>query len=372
MSVPIICDGCGGRLAVPEDYARNKMQCPHCGVMCVIPPRSAAKKKAVVSQPVEEPRFDDDEEPAKPTTFTTAPAPATKGLVTCRKCGESVRPPAPQRGKKRQCPVCGAALPEPVARAQQKPKAPAVPPPPDEFAGAVIDDDPDSGNPYGAADPGARRCPGCTDMLAPEVAVCVRCGFDLRAGRKVVKEYKRLDQSWDCGMSLQLRVILFALCQAAALTAFVLGLATLDNPIGEMIATFIVAWMTYTVMTGFLLGTYEHIHLKRSKSGKIDMTRTWRIAFVPFPAQEIDLRSRFGVTCGADEYAKMWDWIMLAVLLGSGIVPALIFYYFAIHKDRYFVGLCGEHESLEEKIYRGWDREQMLEIQHTLRDALTP
>jgi DNA-directed RNA polymerase subunit M/transcription elongation factor TFIIS len=368
MSVPIVCNGCGGRLTVPDDYARNKMQCPDCGVMCVIPPRTAAKKQAAVSQPVEEPRFD-DEEPAAPTPFAEAPAPAGKGLLTCRSCGELVRAPATKRGKKRHCPVCGAAWPETAVRGKQAPSLP-IPPPPDEFVGVAIDEDPDSGNPYGTADPGARRCPDCTELLAPGVAVCVRCGFDLRAGRKVVKEFQRLDQSWDCGMSLQLRVILFLLCQAAALTAFALGFAILDNPIREMIATFVFAWMTYTVMTAFLLGTYEHIHLKRSKSGKIDLTKTWRIGFVRFPSAEIDLRSRFGVICGADEYAKMWDWLMLIVLLGSGIVPAVIFYYFAIHKTKYFVGLCGEHESLEEKIYRGWDREQMLEIQHTLRNAL--
>jgi ssDNA-binding Zn-finger/Zn-ribbon topoisomerase 1 len=370
MSVPIVCNGCGGRLAVPEDYARNKMQCPECGVMCVIPPQTAAKKKAPAPPSAEEPRFE-EEEPAAPTTFTERPAPSGKGLITCRQCGELVRAPARKRGKQGNCPVCGAAWPTPASRATQaRPSAP-VPPPPDEFAGAAIDDDPDSGNPYGTADPGSRRCPDCTEQLAPGVAVCVRCGFDLRAGRKVVKEYQRLDQSWDCGMSLQLRVILFLLCQAAALTAFALGFALLDNPIREMIATFVITWMFYTAMTGFLLGTYEHVHLKRHKSGKIDLSKTWRIGFIRFPPHEIDLRSRFGVTCGADEYAKLWDWIMLFVLSGSGIVPAVIFWYFVIHKTKYFVGLCGEYESLEEKVYRGWDRERMLEIQQTLRDALT-
>ena len=367
MSDPIVCNGCGGRLTIPDDYARNKMQCPDCGVMCVIPPRAAAKKKAPAPPSAEEPRFEDDE-PVAPTRFAERPTPSRKGQATCRQCGELVRPPASRRGKRGQCPVCGADWPEPTARV--KPAAAPIPPPPDEFAGATIDDDPDSGNPYGAADAGARRCPDCTELLAPGVAVCIRCGFDLRAGRKVVKEYQRWDQSWDCGMSLQLRVILFLLCQAAAVTAFALGFAVLANPIREMIATFIFTWMIYTMMTAFLLGTYEHIHLKRYKSGKIDLRKTWRIGFVRFPSAEIDLRSRFGVMCGADEYAKLWDWLMMFVLFGSGIVPGVIFWYFAIHKDKYFVGLCGEHESLEEKIYRGWNREQMLEIQRTLRDAL--
>ena len=37
----------------------------------------------------------------------------------------------------------------------------------------------------------------------------------------------------------------------------------------------------------------------------------------------------------------------------------------------YFVALCGEHEHIEEKVYRGWNKERMAEIQQTLRDALT-
>jgi hypothetical protein len=369
MSVPIVCNGCGGRLTVPDDYARNKMQCPECGVMCVIPPGTAAKKQAAISQPVEEPRFDDEEPPA-PTRFAEAPAPAGKGLLTCRSCGELVRAPATKRGKKRHCPVCGAAWPETALRVMQAPSLP-IPPPPDEFAGVAIDEDPDSGNPYGTADPGARRCPDCTEQLAPGVAVCVRCGFDLRLGRKLAKEYQRLDMSWDSGMSLPTRVLLFLICQAAAWTAIIVGLATLDNPIGEEIATFVFSWMVYTAMTGFLLGTYDHLHLKRSKSGKIDLTRAWRICFWPFPAQAIDVRAYFSVTSGAGEYANWWDWLIFCILLSPGIVPALLYWYFAIHKTEYFVGLCGEHESLEEKVYRGWDRERMLEIQRTLRAALT-
>ena len=180
-----------------------------------------------------------------------------------------------------------------------------------------------------------------------------------------------MDMSWTSGMSLGMRVALFLLCQAAALTAIVVGLATLDNPIHEEIATFAASWLVYTMMTGFLLGTYDHFHLRRYKSGKVDLIRTWRIAFVPFPPRPIDVRAYFSVTTGASEYANWWDWLIFCILLSAGIIPALIYWYFAIHKTEYFVGLCGEHEHIEEKVYRGWSKERMLEIQQTLGDALT-
>ncbi len=246
-----------------------------------------------------------------------------------------------------------------------------VPPPPDEFAGTTIDDDPDSGNPYGAADAGARRCPECTELLGPDVVVCVRCGFDMRLGRRLVKKYQRFDESWDSGMAPSTRWLLFLICQAAAWTAMIVGFTTLDNDKWEMIATFACSWLIYTAMTGFLLGTYDHLHLKRSKLGKIALSRAWRVCFWPLPPREIDLRAYVSVTCGAAEYATWWEWLIFCCLLSAGILPALIYWYLAIHKTEYFVGLCGEHESLEEKVFRGWDKERMGEIQQMLRDALT-
>jgi hypothetical protein len=172
-------------------------------------------------------------------------------------------------------------------------------------------------------------------------------------------------------MSPPTRILLFLVCQAAAWTAIIAGIATLDNPLREELTTFILSWMVYTAMTGFLLGTYDHLHLKRSKSGKITLTRAWRVCFWPFPPREIDLKAYFSVTSGAAAYATWWEWLVFCILLSPGIVPALLYWYFAIHKTEYFVGLCGEHESLEEKVFRGWDKERMLEIQQTLRDALT-
>src|SRR5262245_18550870 len=33
----VICQGCGQAFDVPEGYARNKIQCPGCGVICPVP-----------------------------------------------------------------------------------------------------------------------------------------------------------------------------------------------------------------------------------------------------------------------------------------------------------------------------------------------
>ena len=37
MSRSVVCHSCGKRLEVADDYRRNKVQCPGCGVMCQLP-----------------------------------------------------------------------------------------------------------------------------------------------------------------------------------------------------------------------------------------------------------------------------------------------------------------------------------------------
>src|SRR5262245_35811118 len=42
MSATVICQGCGQAFDVPEGYARNKIQCPGCGVICPVPAGSGS------------------------------------------------------------------------------------------------------------------------------------------------------------------------------------------------------------------------------------------------------------------------------------------------------------------------------------------
>ena len=44
MSVTVLCAGCGGRVAIPDDYTRARIRCPDCGVMSDVP--AGAQKPA--------------------------------------------------------------------------------------------------------------------------------------------------------------------------------------------------------------------------------------------------------------------------------------------------------------------------------------
>lgn len=383
MSMDIICNGCGARLTVPDGYSRNKMQCPECGVMCPVAPQPAARPKADARRPapepapVAEPDLLDvvEEEPVAPPPRVTAiarrPTPA-KGLSECPRCGEMVRAPARKSGKRRRCPACSALWPDVDAVPKAPPPPPRpVAPPPDEFAGSSPDDDPETSNPYRTADVGARRCPGCSDLLQPEVVLCTRCGYDLRTGRKTVKQYQPFTHTWDSGMPLTTRLILFMLCQAAALIAIGTGLVIFADDLWVAIPTFGLSWMVYTAMTAFLLGSFQTGRLKRYKSGKVDLTLRLRVAFIPMPPKDIDVRAHTGVVSAATANNSAVDWLIFFFLLMSALFPAIVYWYCALYKTTYTVTLTGQHGAPMETVYSGWSEEQMQEIKQALADALT-
>jgi predicted RNA-binding Zn-ribbon protein involved in translation (DUF1610 family) len=376
MSFAIVCHGCGANVQVPENHARNKMQCPECGVYCPVPPRPAPKKKA--DKPAEDAApAAANEEPVKPVRAAPPPTafvaePPGEGLATCPHCGEIVRVPERKRGKPGKCPVCGSAWPAPPPRPKPAPPPPRpVPPPPDEFAGSTPDEDPDSGNPYRAADAASRRCLGCSDYLKPEVVVCVRCGFDLRTGRKLVKEYQKIERSWDSGLSPKLRWVLFAVLQGFTLLAIVTGLMLVEDSPVVAVPTFFLSWLIFTTLTGFIFGTYDHCELKRYKSGRIDLYQTWRYGFIPWPTKKIDVRDYFTATARVTARDGIWEWLIFIFLLMYCGVPALFYWYFVIHKTEYNVVLNNELRNLELFVYRGGSEAQMHEIKQIFDDALT-
>ncbi len=73
--------------------------------------------------------------------------------VTC-KCGKRFRVRDEHAGKRGKCPSCGAAVTIPAAGAEAPP-----------------------------AD--GRPCPGCARPLASEAVLCVNCGYDVRAGKRL-------------------------------------------------------------------------------------------------------------------------------------------------------------------------------------------
>ena len=216
--MPIICEGCGRPVPIPEDYRRNKIQCA-CGVICAVPksereetatptPRLTpmAKPSCCTEQEAERRLLDEDppasKPPNEPPRFrdpepAERPEPAKKPAVVemrfkCRRCGLLVR-------RQGECPSCDAGTmpapkPKPIWRSVDEP---------DEM------DAEEDASPYIVEGGEEVRCPKCSFMLPPESVLCVRCGFHLTKRKKVLKTYQPIERQWETNYSRSSRLALF-------------------------------------------------------------------------------------------------------------------------------------------------------------------
>jgi Double zinc ribbon len=395
MSRSVICHGCGQRLEVDDAYTRNKVQCG-CGVFCELPPPARREDEAFPAAPRRDPPPAPaaPEPPARPRRPVTPSPPTTRredqGLVTCPNCGELVRPLQVRRGRARQCPSCGASLAAPDAKTVRLPPAPpppAVPapqplgdrvplsddedllvrlsnPPPKPVLPPPAPDDEDDGRPYVFVETGERNCPGCGKLLAPGVTECPGCEFDLEAGRKLDKVYAPVSFTWHAGMSPAKRWTLFLLAESIMVVPCVIV------AIAHVSLLYVLGPLSfYTLLVSFLLGTWDRLDLTRDRKGKVQLTQTWYICFIPRAPDHIKIYSYEGISTGTDWEAGCWEWFVFWNLFFSGVVPGLLWWYFVIHQDVFFVALTKDHGFPDRKIYRGRDDDRMREIAGTIRDV---
>jgi hypothetical protein len=355
MNAAVICQGCGQPVAVPEDYRRNKIQCPACGVICPVPAgaRSDAPKKAAAPEP--EPSYDDlfEDEPAhkESPAEETAPAPAAPAtrpaakelLFPCRRCGRLVR-------RQRECPVCDA--PEPLIPGL--PNLSLDDGPPDE------DDDP---SPYKVEGGDLPVCPACRKLLTAGAVVCVSCGFHLRKRKKLVKEYQPIRRRWETNYPLRPRLALFLVLWSLTLATHVIGLSLTGG-----VSSYLASLILFTAMGSFLLGTYDTIDLSRDRKGHVTLVKTWRGCFIPLAPTRIYITGHSGIVTGRSSEAGFWEWFILLCLLPS-VIPAFLWWYVAIHKIMFHVALARDHGYPAVMVYRGWSEGQMNDIAQTLATA---
>lgn len=97
--------------------------------------------------------------------------------VSCS-CGKSFAAPDNLAGKKVKCPNCQIPLAIPGATAPAA--APAPLPTLTNTAASMFDEAGMSAAPVGTI-----ACPGCTAPLSPGVVLCIKCGFNLKLGKKM-------------------------------------------------------------------------------------------------------------------------------------------------------------------------------------------
>jgi hypothetical protein len=201
-------------------------------------------------------------------------------------------------------------------------------------------------------------------ILVPGATICTGCGCDLEVKKE--NNLPVIVKHWEAGLPAPWRVGLFLACQGLAV--FGLVMAAYHDELG----TGLFSWFVFTGMLAFLLGTYDWVDLTRNHRGRVALTKSWRVCFVPLPPVTFRLSEFEGVTSGKDQSADIWDWLALFTLLAMGIVPGLLWFYFAIYRDKFFVALTAYHGAPEEYLYRGMSEEHMREMTRTISEVAFP
>src|SRR5262249_27272071 len=149
------------------------------------------------------------------------------------------------------------------------------------------------------------KCPECSKPLAATATVCPACGFNRQTGKKPVKVYEPMERHWEAGMPLQKRILVFVCFQAVVVPLGIIPALYFDE-----VVLFAISWFIGTVLMAFLLGTYDRVDLARNKKGKVQLSKTWRVCFVPQPTLTIRVSEYEGIATGQCREVSLWDWLI--------------------------------------------------------------
>jgi hypothetical protein len=220
-------------------------------------------------------------------------------------------------------------------------------------------------SPYAVEGADEVQCPECCMMLPPGSVLCVRCGYHLTNRKKVTKTYQPIDRMWDTNGSRQGRLTVFWGIEIFSLVMGLIGVFVAGADLGIFIGSF----LGLTIMLGFVLGTFDRIRLTRDTRGRVRLTKTWFVCFFARQPHTTTVSGYEGIASGRHRDLGQWDWLIFFLLILSGIIPGLIWWYFAIHKVNFHASLTRDHGYPAYVVYSGWDEMQMKEIAYTLRDA---
>src|SRR5262245_21132854 len=121
-----------------------------------------------------------------------------------------------------------------------------------------------------------------------------------------------------------------------------------------------------SAMQAFVLGTFDRLDLERTAKGKVTLTQTWRIAFVPLAPKVIRWREYEGVVVRHSDVGLM-DWWVFLVMLPT-VLPALLFWWYAIRPGWVQVERAQNLGDPGTTRYAGTNTDRAIEIAEAVRD----
>src|SRR5262245_1262331 len=342
MLVPIHCRGCGQRLEIPEGFAKAKWRCTECGVYTDLP--ADLREQLAKARPAEKPA-------AAPVA--SAPRPArtpqiddgveTMGFITEEQLEKTAATKAPE--------------PLPAA---ERPIEPEIP----ERQLLVQGTDEDDLNPYTVhGDAPTKMCPECDQRSDARAKACVHCGFHFESKTKAKREYEQVRREWENGWPLQKRLTAFMCMQGVNFVLFLLTLLGGATCVGFF-------WISVMIgLQAFLIGTFEKLTLTRDSKGRVKLTRVWRYAFFPKPAEMVKWRQHDTVSIVQTNEFSIIDLAFAIMLLTYGILPGVLFWWFVIRPDKFTVYLCKDHGFPETPIFRTQNEDLAKEIQTVVSEV---
>jgi hypothetical protein len=284
-----------------------------------------------------------------------------QAVMDCPNCGESVRMGVDKKKAIGQCPACGwnGRLGPAPMRVAEKP----APPRPEPEATPPATSPPEGEEGYRVTGTAEVRCPHCRKRLEPDVKICPGCDYNLETGEKPDKVFEPFQQRWEAGLSFRRRLTWFLVCQGLTLPLGVTAVFLTGS-----ILDFLIGSGTFAALLAFLLGTYSRVDLARLENGRIVLTQTWRFCFFELRATKFRRNDYEGILTGTTYDIRGSDWIIFGLGIACGLVPGLLFWYFAMQKLSYYVALAKDHGFPSDYLYRGWSQEQSLDIAQTLHE----
>jgi hypothetical protein len=313
MTASTICHGCGQRLEIPPNYARTKLRCPECGVMCEVEPQETRKAP--------------QKKPARPSSPKPTESQASEDELPIK------------------------LAPEPA-------------PPPRVESEIEFSDDPEDGKPYRVTGDIHKKCPECGRRLESKTTQCPGCGFDLATKKKAKKRYQPATLAWEAGWPYRKRLNLFVLGMSITLVLGVLLMGAEGQWGGMLLSS-----ATFAGLSSFLLGTYPRVDLTRDQRGWVTLTKTWRACFLERSPIPFDVREFEGVRTGFDRDVHFLDWFIACMLLPVGIVPGIIWWYLFIQLDQHTVTLVKEHGYGSDVLYRGVSEKMAKDMARALEEV---
>ena len=115
-----------------------------------------------------------------------------------------------------------------------------------------------------------------------------------------------------------------------------------------------------------MLSTYAVF--ERTRKGRVYLSRTWRVGFIPVRTIDIRWREFEGVTAQQSGEADFWDLVIFLMLLPCGLIPALVFWMFMIQPGQFDVALTKGHGYPAQILYRGPSQSTAREIAGKVRE----